>query len=441
MSTNQKLPMKIAPRPSTSGTASGSKIANTNNQVVMTSQAVKTEKINHSSVIGSASSITLGKRPDGTIKMLSPTKSTNTNLHTVNIPGKGMQIVRLLNPGASTSATTTIVSPKMESVQQPRVIVQSRGGQTLTVLSPGQRQQQQQQQQQIQRPSTSTGAPRILNQSMGNFQTKTEPNGQRPVQIIKKTISSPIEGTPPAKKTKFITLTTSQISQIQGATIMGGGKKPKRPCNCTKSQCLKFYCECFAAGEYCSDCNCKDCCNEGDSEERQKAIKMCIDRNPFAFKAKKSGSAEEQQRLHQRGCNCKRSGCLKNYCECYEAKIGCSANCRCLGCKNVDDIEEKMEMELQYLKNCGNKRGSLAEDMYEKNVAALKKVTDLNEIVKKPYNFMTQDVIEATVQCMIAQAEECQKMPVSKKQAEKMILEEFGRCLVEIIEFSAKNID
>lgn len=62
------------------------------------------------------------------------------------------------------------------------------------------------------------------------------------------------------------------------------GKKPKRPCNCTKSQCLKFYCECFAAGEFCSDCNCKDCCNEGDSEERQKAIKMCIDRNPFAFK-------------------------------------------------------------------------------------------------------------------------------------------------------------
>ncbi|CAO1427509.1 unnamed protein product [Diamesa hyperborea] len=472
MSTNQKLPMKIAPRPSTSGTASGSKLAQTADGkyvIIQNSGAaiplkvvgqrgniiqIKKPAIQNSSdespvspqpvkrifVKGSASSITIGKKPDGSIKMLSPTKAPNTNLHTVNIPGKGMQIVRLLNPGASSSSATTIVSPKAETVQQPRVIVQSRGGQTLTVLSPGQRQQQQQQQ--IQRPSTSTGAPRILNQSLGNFQTKSELNGQRPVQIIKKTISSPTEGTPPPnKKTKFITLTTSQISQIQGATIMGGGKKPKRPCNCTKSQCLKFYCECFAAGEYCSDCNCKDCCNEGDSEERQKAIKMCIDRNPFAFKSKKSGSAEEQQRLHQRGCNCKRSGCLKNYCECYEAKIGCSANCRCLGCKNVDDIEEKMEMELQYLKSCGNKRGGLAEDMYEKNVAALKKVTDLNEIVKKPYNFMTQDVIEATVQCMIAQAEECQKMPVSKKQAEKMILEEFGRCLVEIIEFSAKNID
>lgn len=191
----------------------------------MSNQAVKTEKINQSSVIGSASSITIGKKSDGTIKMLSPTKSTNTNLHTVNIPGKGMQIVRLLNPGASTSTATTIVSPKVETVQQPRVIVQSRGGQTLTVLSPGQRQQQQQQ---IQRPSTSTGAPRILNQSLGSFQSKSELNGQRPVQIIKKTISSPTEATPPpAKKTKFITLTSSQISQIQGATIMGGGKQKK----------------------------------------------------------------------------------------------------------------------------------------------------------------------------------------------------------------------
>ena len=189
---------------------------------MMTSQAVKTEKINQSSVIGSASSISIGKRPDGSIKLLSPTKTQNTNLHTVNIPGKGMQIVRLLNPGVSRSTTTTIVTPKLEPVQQPRVIVQSRGGQTLTVLSPGERQQQQ-----IQRPSTSTSAPRILNQSMGNLQSKIEPNGQRPVQIIKKTLPLPIEGPPPAKKTKFITLTTSQISQIQGATIMGGGKQKK----------------------------------------------------------------------------------------------------------------------------------------------------------------------------------------------------------------------
>ena len=97
-------------------------------------------------------------------------------------------------------------------------------------------------------------------------------------------------------------------------------------------------------------------------------------------------------------------------------------------------------MELQYLKQCG-KRGQFNEEIYEKNLAQLKKVSDLNELVKRPYNFITQDVIEATVQCMIAQAEECEKLAVSKQEGEKMILEEFGRCLQEIIEFSAKNVD
>lgn len=58
---------------------------------------------------------------------------------------------------------------------------------------------------------------------------------------------------------------------------------------------------------------------------------------------------------------------------------------------------------------------------------------------KKPCNFMTPDVIEATIQCVIAQADECQKNTFDAKAAEYLILEEFGRCLVEIIDFSTKN--
>lgn len=83
------------------------------------------------------------------------------------------------------------------------------------------------------------------------------------------------------------------VQEVKKVTINSGdsflkgnptGKKSKRPCNCTKSQCLKFYCDCFAAGEYCSGCNCKDCLNEHDSEDRERAVKMCLERNPMAFK-------------------------------------------------------------------------------------------------------------------------------------------------------------
>lgn len=179
-------------------------------------------------------------------------------------------------------------------------------------------------------------APRILNQSLGRQEVKEEPMTDSPVTVVRKVVSES-EESPPTKKTKYITLTTSQINQIEGATIMGGGKskrivmlpsnyreqlekistrptvqasgsttfkivqesnssadplanssgtfnKSKRPCNCTKSQCLKFYCDCFAAGEFCSGCNCKDCLNTDDSEERERAVKMCMERNPFAFK-------------------------------------------------------------------------------------------------------------------------------------------------------------
>lgn len=58
---------------------------------------------------------------------------------------------------------------------------------------------------------------------------------------------------------------------------------------------------------------------------------------------------------------------------------------------------------------------------------------------KKPCNFITPDVIEATVQCIIAQADDCLKNNCDAKTSERKILEEFGRCLVEIIEFSKKN--
>lgn len=38
---------------------------------------------------------------------------------------------------------------------------------------------------------------------------------------------------------------------------------------------------------------------------------------------------------HVSGCHCKKSACLKKYCECFQASVQCHDKCRCVDCKNV----------------------------------------------------------------------------------------------------------
>lgn len=44
---------------------------------------------------------------------------------------------------------------------------------------------------------------------------------------------------------------------------------------------------------------------------------------------------------HAKGCNCKKSNCLKKYCECYQAGLKCSELCKCEDCKNAKMKESR----------------------------------------------------------------------------------------------------
>ncbi|EDW13017.1 protein lin-54 homolog [Drosophila mojavensis] len=38
-----------------------------------------------------------------------------------------------------------------------------------------------------------------------------------------------------------------------------------------------------------------------------------------------------------KGCCCKRSQCIKNYCDCYQSMAICSIYCKCVGCRNTQE--------------------------------------------------------------------------------------------------------
>lgn len=61
------------------------------------------------------------------------------------------------------------------------------------------------------------------------------------------------------------------------------------------------------------------------------------------------------------------------------------------------------------------------------------------DFCRLPYTFLTSDVAEATCACLLAQAEEAERMKMPPVVQERMVIEEFGRCLLQIIESANKT--
>lgn len=303
--------------------------------------------------------------------------------------------------------------------------------------------------------STTTTPVRTLSKKCpGSAANKTDPALQEHEVISPKSVRTGPVSPPLAYRANQASFRHNRMFTPMLTAKLAPKKRPlgsRKPCHCTRSMCLKLYCDCFANGEFCKDCDCKDCKNTIEHEvERTRAIRLSLERNPNAFKPKIGVATNrhvEPERLHQKGCHCKKSNCLKNYCECYEAKVPCTDRCKCVSCRNTEADRAARFPSTKLTAALTDIRAPPATSSADSQSMPLYSDEDSDEDIREPSDpktlpwfYMTDEVVEAATLCLVAQAEEMESNGKSTQQEiEKAILKEFGRCLGQVIDSALKN--
>jgi hypothetical protein len=136
---------------------------------------------------------------------------------------------------------------------------------------------------------------------------------------------------------------TNKINYLKNESMEPNNKVH---CTCKKTKCIKKYCECFSSGVFCQNCKCENCENKPyliDNNNNNNNINKKeeeLNENKTIKQISESEIICDINDNYSKKliiCTCSKSGCNKNYCECFKAKVKCNNKCRCIKCLNKPD--------------------------------------------------------------------------------------------------------